>query len=219
MSFTKRKPLYKRKKFITGLGDSLQKHSVTVLITYTLSIFISAYTLVQSRVETEKSITNQYKIKLDLLEKDMSQIKLENEQYKTWLLENEKINPTLYEKFQKLNAENAELRREKKEINPNISNEQDNEKKLTQIPLFKKYMIRKGASFYDEQANILVGVGNVDVTRSAEIVVNTFSPKEEEKLKVSPGSAIQLNNGDYVLLVTDVEFITDQVSFILKANK
>ena len=115
MSFTKRKPLYKRKKFITGLGDSLQKHSVTVLITYTLSIFISAYTLVQSRVETEKSITNQYKIKLDLLEKDMSQIKLENEQYKAWLLENEKINPTLYEKFQKLNAENAELRREKKE--------------------------------------------------------------------------------------------------------
>ncbi|VAK71377.1 hypothetical protein [Enterobacter hormaechei] len=219
MSFTKRKPLYKRKKFITGLGDSLQKHSVTVLITYTLSIFISAYTLVQSRVETEKSITNQYKIKLDLLEKDMSQIKLENEQYKAWLLENEKINPTLYEKFQKLNAENAELRREKKETNPNISNEQDNEKKLTQIPLFKKYMIRKGASFYDEQANILVGVGNVDVTRSAEIVVNTFSPKEEEKLKVSPGSAIQLNNGDYVLLVTDVEFITDQVSFILKANK
>ena len=80
-------------------------------------------------------------------------------------------------------------------------------------------MIRKGSSFYDEQANILVGVGNVDVTRSAEIVVNTFSPKEEEKLKVSPGSAIQLNNGDYVLLVTDVEFITDQVSFILKANK
>lgn len=219
MSFTKRKPLYKRKKFITGLGDSLQKHSVTVLITYTLSIFISAYTLVQSRVETEKSITNQYKIKLDLLEKDMSQIKLENEQYKAWLLENEKINPTLYEKFQKLNAENAELRREKKETNPNISNEQDNEKKLTQIPLFKKYMIRKGSSFYDEQANILVGVGNVDVTRSAEIVVNTFSPKEEEKLKVSPGSAIQLNNGDYVLLVTDVEFITDQVSFILKANK
>ncbi|WP_336218030.1 hypothetical protein [Enterobacter hormaechei] len=219
MSFTKRKPLYKRKKFITGLGDSLQKHSVTVLITYTLSIFISAYTLVQSRVETEKSITNQYKIKLDLLEKDMSQIKLENEQYKAWLLENEKINPTLYEKFQKLNAENAELRREKKETNPNISNEQDNEKKLTQIPLFKKYMIRKGSSFYDEQANILVGVGNVDVTRSAEIVVNTFSPKEEERLKVSPGSAIQLNNGDYVLLVTDVEFITDQVSFILKANK
>ena len=219
MSFTKRKPLYKRKKFITGLGDSLQKHSVTVLITYTLSIFISAYTLVQSRVETEKSITNQYKIKLDLLEKDMSQIKLENEQYKAWLLENEKINPTLYENFQKLNAENAELRREKKETNPNISNEQDNEKKLTQIPLFKKYMIRKGSSFYDEQANILVGVGNVDVTRSAEIVVNTFSPKEEERLKVSPGSAIQLNNGDYVLLVTDVEFITDQVSFILKANK
>lgn len=219
MSFTKRKPLYKRKKFITGLGDSLQKHSVTVLITYTLSIFISAYTLVQSRVETEKSITNQYKIKLDLLEKDMSQIKLENEQYKAWLLENEKINPTLYEKFQKLNAENAELRREKKETNPNISNEQDNEKKLTQIPLFKKHMIRKGSSFYDEQANILVGVGNVDVTRSAEIVVNTFSPKEEERLKVSPGSAIQLNNGDYVLLVTDVEFITDQVSFILKANK
>ena len=219
MSFTKRKPLYKRKKFITGLGDSLQKHSVTVLITYTLSIFISAYTLVQSRVETEKSITNQYKIKLDLLEKDMSQIKLENEQYKAWLLENEKINPTLYEKFQKLNAENAELRREKKETNPNISNEQDNEKKLTQIPLFKKYIIRKGSSFYDEQANILVGVDNVDVTRSAEIVVNTFSPKEEERLKVSPGSAIQLNNGDYVLLVTDVEFITDQVSFILKANK
>lgn len=219
MNFTRRKPLYKRKKLITVLGDSLQKHSVTVLITYTLSIFISAYTLVQSRVETEKSITNQYKIKLDLLEKDMSQIKLENEQYKTWLLENEKINPTLYEKFQKLNAENAELRREKKETNPNIPNEKANEENFTQMPLIKKYMIQKGASFYNEQANVLVGVRNVDVTRSAEIVVNTFSPKKEEKLKVSPGSAVQLNNGDYVLLVTDVEFITDQVSFILKTNK
>lgn len=212
-------PVYKRKKFATRMSSVLQKHSGAIFLTYTLSIFISAYTLVQSRVETEKAITNQYKIKLDLLEKDMAQIKSENSQYKEWLLENEKINPILYEKFKNLNEEISELRRKEKDFPTNSHPENRNEENLTEMDLFENYVVRKGSSFYNEKVNVLVGVGNVDVNRNADIIVNTLSPKEEQKLKVTPGSAVQLMNGKFVLLITDVEFITDQVSFSLKTNK
>lgn len=218
MNFSNRKPFYKRKKIRTIVADGLQKHSAAVLITYTLSIFISAYTLVQSRVETEKSITNQYKIKLDLLEKDMAKIEVENQQYKSWLLENEKVSPVLYEKFEKLNMEIANLRSEKNEIIANVQNNKSNDKNLTQKDLFETYLVKKGSSFYNPQANLLVGVSNVDINRSADIIVNTISHQEAQKIKVTPGSAIQISNGDFVLLVTDVEFITDQVNFTLKTN-
>lgn len=122
-------------------------------------------------------------------------------------MENEKVSPVLYEKFEKSNMEIA-----------NIQNNKSNDENLTQKDLFETYLVRKGSSFYNPQANLLVGVSNVDINRSADVIVNTISHQEAQKIKVTPGSAIQISNGDFVLLVTDVEFITDQVNFTLKTN-
>lgn len=117
-----------------------------------------------------------------------------------------------------MNAEIASLCSEKNKVIANTSNDKSNDKNFTQKDLFETYLVKKGSSFYNPQANLLVGVSNVDINRSADIIVNTISHQETQKIKVTPGSAIQISNGDFVLLVTDVEFITDQVNFTLKTN-
>lgn len=117
-----------------------------------------------------------------------------------------------------MNAEIASLRSEKNKVIANTSNDKSNDKNFTQKDLFETYLVKKGSSFYNPQANLLVGVSSVDINRSADIIVNTISHQETQKIKVTPGSAIQISNGDFVLLVTDVEFITDQVNFTLKTN-
>ena len=212
----------KKKRKIDQLIPFFQHNAGKAIVIYTIGVFASAYSLVQSQVDSANAIKNQYMVKLDLVEKENNELKSEIKQYRDWLIENEKINPYLYEKFKGMENE---LYRLNNEINTNSLNNKPKESdkgtdvvNSTEMFIEQRYEVKAGSSFINNVANVMIGVSKVNVTKEAEINVNDYGSGKSEKIKVSSGDSISIKDNKYVILITDVEFLTDTVTFVLKTK-
>ena len=90
---------WKRNNFTDSILRKVERNLGKIISAYTLLIVASTYNFTKVQVESAEAINKVNVEKLNFQSSQIELLKAENEQYKNWLLENEKANPVMYNKF------------------------------------------------------------------------------------------------------------------------
>lgn len=206
---------WKKKSFTDSVLKKIEGNIGKIIFAYTALIITCTNGFTKVQVESAESINKVNIEKLNFQSSQIEILKAENEQYKNWLLENEKTNPVIYEKFKAMQNQILSLQ---SKLNSSEANDSTGGgvKNDDGISYHEEYNVYKGRSFMDGQAKVIVGVRNVSPSLQAEISVSEMDGKEMVYNSVAPGKVIPVNEGKYILLVTEVNYLTDRVSFTVK---
>ncbi|ATB63597.1 hypothetical protein [Pseudomonas mosselii] len=142
---------------------------------------VSYFILDENKVNVYKAASEQHQAKISVLESEISNLKSENERYRSWLLQDPKSFLSLESKIKSLE----------------VSLEQADKVKLleagekllgSQLYEFSK-SFDKGESFIDPKTKAVIGVSDVMSDYTANALVNVPGAEEREYRSVKPGKS------------------------------
>lgn len=148
---------------------------------------VSNFVLDENKVNVYKAASEQYKAKVSVLESEISNLKIENERYRSWLQQDPKSFPTLESKIKALEVSLYEANKhpvvEEKDRVPD-----------TQLYEFSKGFY-KGDSFIDPKTKAVIGVSDVTSAYEADVVVVLPGGEKKELTGVKPGTTWTFEKG------------------------
>ncbi|WP_225758925.1 hypothetical protein [Leclercia sp. Marseille-Q4284] len=207
----------KRKKWSQVLLNGAENNFGKVMFAYTVSVIIGTYSISKIQTESAESINRMNQEKIEYYYKQIENLRAENEQYKKWLLESEKATPVMYEKFTQMQAQIVTLKADINSQHP-VPGQKDKDDNVSLASIAVNYDVNKGQSVFDANANVFIGVKRVNVSATAEITVSDVKGGQVKNLTISPGEAISVNNGKFLILPTEINYVFDRVSFLIKTN-
>lgn len=159
---------------------------------------------VKSQLETQKIITEQYKVKVEVLQKDIENLRHENTEYKTWLEKSEFIIPSIVvPEVQRMREEITSLKSKLGQYDQNI----DSVKNL-----------KVGIAFIDLDLDISLTLDDVGIHNNALIYFkkpNSNKSIQLEDVKAGREVHFEKNGKKYKIVFTKVLFIGDIVEFMI----
>ncbi|WP_313399896.1 hypothetical protein [Stenotrophomonas sp.] len=184
----------------------------TILIggaTWAISTFIlkdNRLGLAQSQLESQIALTEQYKSKVDLLQRDIELIRSENTEYRQWLGEIKDAIPAIAPRIINLKGDIARLEAEVTSLraeNPHAAS----------TPV--EHSASLGSAFIDEATGLIFTVKKTTPERMATVLVHFPESGSAIESEIDPGKRweFKANNKKYRLTVTEITFILDTVRF------
>ena len=148
---------------------------------------VSYFILDENKVNVYKAASEQYKAKVSVLESEISNLKSENDRYRSWLLQDPKSFLALEAKIQNLEVELDEARKR-----PIVDAEEKTPD--TQLYEFSK-SFSKGESFIDPKTRAVIGVSDVTSQYTANAVVVLPGGEKLDLKEVKPGTTWEFDKG------------------------
>lgn len=163
--------------------------------------------LLKSETDSQRAIAEQYKSKVELLQREVDAVRSENTEYRTWLSQAKDAVPVMVPQLIELKAKIAKL--ESRPI-PAI------EKPISEpIP---EAGVSRGRAYIDQATGLVFTVLSVDVDQRAIVAVKLPSKSAAEEIKVFPGWQwkFESKGSKYILTLTEINFISDSVKILLE---
>jgi exonuclease VII large subunit len=194
------------------------------VITYTLlivgttwatSTFIlqdNRLNLAKSELESQQTLTEQYKSKAELLQRDIDALRVENAEYRTWLSRTKDAIPVIVPRINELKSRVAVLEEEGKTLraqNPSA------------IQAQPEKTVNRGIAFIDDAMNLIVTLKEVSVDRTAQLRIKFPDKDVPIEQSVSPGQQwkFKFKNKGYKFTVTEISFVGDYVNFRVELDQ
>ncbi|HEO1797631.1 hypothetical protein ABTC25_09040 [Acinetobacter baumannii] len=183
---------------------------IIVTATWAVSTFIledSKLSDVKSQLETQKIITDQYKVKVDILQKDIEKLQAENTEYKSWLEKEGKVVPSIFV------AKNLQMQEEIKNLKSVIKNnsiEQDANQRLN-----------IGTAYINNELDISLTLDEVSIGNKATIYIklpNTTKNIKYDDIRAGYIIPFEKDNKKYKITFTKVLFVSDVVEFTIDSS-
>ena len=165
--------------------------------------------LAQSELAAQKSLTEQYKAKTDLLQRDIEIVRAENAEYRTWLGQTKDAIPSivpriteLKQKIATLEAEVEHAHEQQQSASPNIEPPKD-------------FHTSIGRAFIDDNTGLIFTVQSTYPNSTAKIAVQFPGTETPEFATISPGKQwkFRFKDKEYLVTVTEISFFGDSVGF------
>ena len=199
-------------------------HPVKSIILYTImvggSVFaFSKFILIENvereknaQLETKDAIILQYESKINYLETENRGLQTEIEQYLEWL---QNTPGTL----QYVESENRELRDEIKDLKEQIPDDVSK----TEDKLYRKdyESIKANTSVIDEETNVVITMNDIDYDYKGTLSIS-IPQKDQMVLKDVKAGYVQkfpVKRKLYELVITNVDYISNTYSFVIRQTK
>lgn len=189
---------------------SIIGHTILVAgVTWAVSTFIlqdNRVSLARSELEAQKSLTEQYKSKSELLQRDIDTLRNENAEYRDWLGRTKDAIPALVPRISELKIRIGKLEDEAKVLRATNPLKED---------AFEELTASRGEASIDNQTGTILSVFKTTPERTAQLGI-TFPGKDSPvDLNARPGSQSRFvwNGKKYVLTITEISFIGDTVRY------
>ena len=163
--------------------------------------------LYKAQTENCKAVSEQYKVKVELLEKD-------NQKFLRWLENKPDTIPFLELKIKNLESENEQLKGKlasiEKVAEPNIAKQQED--------YFYTKDLSKGEAFVDLRTGATIGVSDIGSNYEAKGIISLPGRKAEDIDGVKPGKSWDFEKSDikYKLTVTKVNWLNNSFQVQVK---
>lgn len=178
---------------------------VVIAATWAFSTFIledSKLVYVKSQLETQKTISDQYKVKVDILQKDIEKLQAENTEYKSWLEKEGKVVPSIFiaqNLTMKEEIKNLKTKLEKNSLNPALDQ-----------------TLKAGKAYIDYDLDVSVALDKVAYGNKATIFIKLpNSDKNSQFNEIKAGDIVKFekDNKKYKITFKELSFAQDIVNF------
>lgn len=204
------------------MSNWFENNPTKSVVTYTLlvvgatwagSTFIlqdNRLSLAKSELESQKVLTETYKAKAELLQKDSETLRTENAEYRSWLAQTKDAVPIMVPRLNELKDRVATLE---------ASSAQATANGTPSAP--PGFTARVGTAFIDESAGLIFTVKSVSVNRTAEVYVKLPDRERPINETAIPGSQWDFiaDGVSYRLVVASISFLTDEVGLRVSKKK
>ena len=167
----------------------------------------------QGQINNEKTISEQYKAKVSVLEQQISRLRSENERYLAWLSQDSKSFPALTKKIADLESKLKETSAKVLLNLPKGIEKIDPLKTLEYKPYSLKETFQKGESFTDPETFATIGISRVSPDYTASGIINIPGKENIELKNIKPGEAWQYEKDgkNYRLTIDAINWIDNSV--------
>ena len=187
--------------------------------TWAISTFIlqdDRLNLARSELEAEKSISEQYKAKTELLQRDIDAIRAENAEYRTWLGQTKDAIPSIVPRILELRNKIANLESASPRSVAAIpsSAPSSSTASATAISTEEKRAVF-GTAYIDNDGGVIFTVRQTYPDRKADVTVKLPDKAVPIRETIDAGAQWKFKSKgkNYVLTVTSIGFINDSVYF------
>ena len=193
--------------FETNATKSIILYTLAIAgATWAVSTFIlqdNRLNLIRSELDTQKSLSEQYKSKAELLSRDMQILRSENTEYKAWLSQTKDAIPGIMPRVTELKSYIGSLEdqlAQLKKLNPNL---------VIKEQLIKD--IRRGTPFKDEKTGLKIEIKEISVDKKASLLIKFPDRDVNTLVIVNDGQQFKFKVGliNYVLTIARVYYIAD----------
>lgn len=188
--------------------------SYTLLVagaTWAMSTFVledNRLNLLRSELESQKTLAEQYKAKSELLMRDIDLVREENAEYRDWLGRTESAIPIMIPIVTDLRRRLAELETEAQKLRstPDGALKSDSEGRVS-----------LGRAYIDTASGVILTLKRTSPDRTAEMILQ-FPHEPQFEGAVFAGKRWQFKGAraSYSITLTEISFLTDTVSFIVR---
>lgn len=163
--------------------------------------------LVRSELETQKSLTEQYRSKVELLQRDLDATRNENAEYRHWLGKIDHAIPVIVPRITELKEKIASLESSRAAALKSVPN--------NSILRARKETATRGTAYVDDLTGAVVAVLSVSVFRTAQISLKLPDKDAPIIADASPGSQWTFTHQDQKLVLTilSISYVGDYVDF------
>lgn len=201
------------------MSNWFESNPTKSVISYTLVIIASTWavstfvlqdnrtSLLKSEIDSQKAIAEQYKSKVELLQREIDAVRAENAEYRAWLYQAKDAVPIMVPRLVELKAKIAELESRSSGAKATGS--------LTVAPAETR--VSRGKAHIDPETGLVFTVLNVDVNRRAHVAVKIPGKSTAQESTVYAGWQwkFESNSSQYTLTLTEVNFTGDSVNIQL----
>lgn len=184
--------------------------------TWAVSTFVlqdNRINLLRSEADSQKVIAEQYKSKVELLQREVDTVRAENAEYRAWLSQAKDAVPIIVPHIIELKAKIAELESRPPGVQASGT--------LTVGPP-AEVTVYRGRAHIDPNIGLVFTVLSVDVDRRARVAIKLPDRSNAEESTVYAGQQWKFNsdNALYTLTLTEVNFAADSVNLqLIRSNK
>lgn len=166
----------------------------------------------QSELASEKALTEQYKSKLELVQRDLEELRNENKEYRDWLGQTKDAIPVVVPRIMELKGDIAALKAEVASLR--AANQYAE-------PEVRECSATVGSAFIDDTTGLIFTVKRTAPDQTADVLIHFPGSGSPNEFSISPGfQRVFLANGkSFTLTVTSINFVGDIVQFRLQPNK
>ncbi|ENW97793.1 hypothetical protein [Acinetobacter sp. NIPH 298] len=190
---------------------SIIGHTVLVMtFTWGISTFVledRKLSDVKSQLETQKSVTEEYKVKVEILQKDIEKLQAENSEYKLWLEKEGKVVPSI------IVSKNLQMQEEIKNLRSML--------KDSAMGVEYKHNLSVGTAYIDNGLDISMTLDKVFYGNKASIYIRFPDSNENvkyENIKAGDVKIFKKDNKKHKITFTKVLFIQDLVEFTIDSS-
>ncbi|WP_186193205.1 hypothetical protein [Burkholderia gladioli] len=197
------------------MGNWFEKNATSSIVLYTIvvagatwgaSTFIlqdDRLNLAHSELETQKSLTESYKAKAELLQHDVETLRAENREYENWLGQTKDAIPVIVPHITELNDKITRLEAEART-------------RAASSPVAdasRAVSARLGSAFIDDVTGLVFTVRKTNPNQTADISIKLPGTETPMEASINAGQQWHFTwkNTKYLLTATDISFITDTV--------
>jgi hypothetical protein len=158
--------------------------------------------LLRSEVDSQKAIAEQYKSKVELLQREIDAVRNENVEYRAWLSQTKDALPVIVPRIAELKAQIAEL--EKRDQGMKASGGMSSSPEVTVV---------RGRAYIDAVTGLVFTVLNVNVERQTRLAVKIPGKSFADESTEYAGKQWKFSSAgaQFVLTLIEVNFSTDSV--------
>lgn len=205
------------------MSNWFENNAAKSVITYTLvvagttwavSTFIlqdNRIALVRSELESQKTLTEQYKAKTELLQKDLEVLRTENSEYKAWLGQAKDAVPIIVPRMLELKQQITKLEGEAAELKKHSPSAGSAKRERT---------VGLGRAFLDEETGVIFTLKKTYPDRLAAVVIKLPDQVNYLEQSVLPGQQwkFKAKGKQYSLTLMEVNFYGDTVNLVIAAQ-
>jgi len=191
---------------------SVVTHTILVAgATWAVSTFIlqdNRIAIVRSELESQKTLTEQYKAKTELVQKDLEMLRAENSEYKAWLGQSKEAVPIIVPKILELKQQITKLEGEAAELKKQNPREGNSKRERT---------VKLGRAFIDEETGVILTLKKTTPDRFAAVVIKLPDQVNYLEQSVLPGQQwkFKAKGKQYSMTLMEVSFYSDTVNLMI----
>ena len=204
------------------MSNWFESNATTSIIIYTITIAAAVWAasryvfqdnrieLLQSELNAQKAVSEQYESKAEILSKDLETVRSENAEYRSWLSQSKEAVPAIMPRISELKTYITALEGQVSKLSKDSP---------VSVPTIRD--ARRGLPNIDELTGLRLEVQEVTIDKHASILVKFPDRDTKSQLSVKGGEEFKFKHGPvaYKLSIIRVYYIADGIEFSVLQDK